>query len=60
MDGYAKKIQQAARLYRSVTTAFPPANIDDEDILRSGTGPRLIGQGLELLNWWAVAILVSV
>ena len=29
VDGYAKKIQQAARLDRTVTTSSLPANIDD-------------------------------
>ena len=32
VDGYAKKIQQAARLDRTVTTSSPPANIDDGDV----------------------------
>ena len=32
VHGYAKKIQQAARLDRTVTTPSPPANIDDEDV----------------------------
>ena len=32
VDGYAKKIQQAARLDRTVTTPHLPANIDDGDV----------------------------
>ena len=30
--GYARKIQQAARRDRTVTTSTPPANIDDGDV----------------------------
>jgi hypothetical protein len=33
VDGYAKKIQQAARLDRTVTTPSLPTNIDDGDVL---------------------------
>ena len=32
VDGYAKKIQQAARLDRTVTTSSLPANMDDGDV----------------------------
>ena len=32
VDGYAKKIQQAARLDRSVKTPSSPANMDDGDV----------------------------
>ena len=32
VDGYAKKIQQAARLDRTVITPSPPANIDNGDV----------------------------
>ena len=32
VDGYARKIQQAARRDRTVTTSTPPANIDDGDV----------------------------
>ena len=32
VDGYAKKIQQAARLDRTVTTSSLPTNIDDGDV----------------------------
>ena len=32
VDGYAKKIQQAARQGRTVTTSSLPANIDDGDV----------------------------
>ena len=32
VDGYAKKIQQAARLDRTVSTPSPPANMDDGDV----------------------------
>ena len=32
VDGYAKKIQQAARLDRTVTTPSPPASMDDGDV----------------------------
>ena len=32
VDGYARKIQQAARLDRTVTTPIPPANMDDGDV----------------------------
>jgi len=32
VDGYAKKIQQAARLDRTFTTPSPPTNIDDGDV----------------------------
>ena len=32
VDGYARKIQQAARRDRTVTTPTPPANIDDGDV----------------------------
>ena len=32
VDGYAKKIQQAARLDRTVETSSPPANIDNGDV----------------------------
>jgi hypothetical protein len=32
VDGYAKKIQQAARLDRSVTTPIPTANMDDGEL----------------------------
>lgn len=31
-NGYAKKIQQAARLERTLTTPSPPANMDDGDV----------------------------
>jgi hypothetical protein len=32
VDGYASKIQQAARLDRTVSTPSPPANMDDGDV----------------------------
>jgi hypothetical protein len=32
VNGYAKKIQQTARLDRSVTRSSPPANIDDGNV----------------------------
>ena len=32
VDGYARKIQRAARRDRTVTTSTPPANIDDGDV----------------------------
>jgi hypothetical protein len=32
VDGCAKKIQQASRLDRSVTTSSPPANMDDGEV----------------------------
>ena len=32
VEGYAKKIQQAARLDRTVTTPSLPANIDNGDV----------------------------
>jgi hypothetical protein len=32
VHGYAKKIQQAARLDRTVTMPSPPINIDDGDV----------------------------
>ena len=32
VDGYARKIQQAARLDRTVTTSFLPTNIDDGNV----------------------------
>jgi hypothetical protein len=32
VDGYAQKIQQAARLDRTVTTPSLPANIDNGDV----------------------------
>ncbi len=32
VDGYVKKIHQAARLDRTVTTSSLPTNIDDEDV----------------------------
>ena len=49
MDGYGKKIQQAARLDRSDTTSFPPANIDDGDMdFYVGNGPRLCENSLKL------------
>ncbi|MFT6591702.1 MAG: hypothetical protein ACI9I0_000115 [Rhodoferax sp.] len=32
VDGYEKKIQQAVRLDRSVTTPIPPANMDDGEV----------------------------
>jgi hypothetical protein len=32
VDGYAQKIQQAARLDRTVTTSSLPANIDNGDV----------------------------
>jgi hypothetical protein len=32
VDGYKKKIQQAARLDCSVTTPIPPANMDDGEV----------------------------
>jgi hypothetical protein len=32
VDRYAKKIQLAARLDRSVTTPIPPANMDDGEV----------------------------
>ena len=32
VDGYARKVQQAARLGRTVTTPSPPANMDDLDL----------------------------
>jgi len=32
VDGYAKKIQQAARLDRTVTRPSLPANMDDGDV----------------------------
>ena len=32
VDRYASKIQQAARLDRSVTTPIPPANMDDGEV----------------------------
>lgn len=32
VDGYARKIQQAARFDRTVTTSSLPANIDDGDV----------------------------
>lgn len=32
MDGYAKKIQQAARLDRTVSTPSPSAEMDDGDV----------------------------
>jgi hypothetical protein len=32
VHGYAKKIQQAARLERTVTTSSLPANMDDGDV----------------------------
>lgn len=44
VDGYAKKIQQAARLDRTVTTSSPPANIDDGDV------PFWVGNGLEAVG----------
>ena len=32
VDGYAQKIQQAARLDRTVSTPSPPPNMDDGDV----------------------------
>lgn len=32
VDGYARKIQQAARLDHTVSTPSPPANMDDGDV----------------------------
>ena len=32
VDGYARKIQQAARLDRTVSTPSPPPNMDDGDV----------------------------
>ena len=32
VGGYARKIQQAARLDRTVSTPSPPANMDDGDV----------------------------
>lgn len=43
VDGYAKKIQQTARLDRNVTTPFLPANMDDGMwISRSGIGLKRV------------------